>query len=160
MYAKLLADIPAEALQAAIARYLTESETRWFPAVGTLRRLAAESQHGILPEWGMAWDRIMEATKTWCQFDRNKSESARAMVADLMQWVRFLGGFYTLANCSSDELTVLQSNFRAEWTKQKQTTETHRKLPEVLRPQTRLPPTVTKNLEAFGDMNHIEDKTP
>lgn len=157
LIAKCLMDIPCDVLEVAIARFLMESEDRWFPAPAKLRRYASEAQHGVLPEWGIAWDQIMQATKSWCQHDREKAEAARAMVGDLMQWVRFLGGFYTLANCSSDELTVLQSNFRAEWTKQKQSTETNRKLPEVLRPQTRLPPAVTKNLESFG-VRHIEQK--
>lgn len=161
LVAKCLADIPQQSLQVAIARYITESESRFFPAVGTLRRYAAESQEGVLPEWGLAWGRIMEATKVWCQFDRNKSESARAMVADLMEWVRFLGGFYTLANCDGDALTVLQSNFRNEWSKQKQRTETERRIPEVLRPAVRLPSPLKKNLESFGEMNRkLEGEAP
>lgn len=151
--AKCLSDVPVDALEMAIARYITESEDRWFPAPGKLRRYAAEAQHGVLPEWGVAWDRIMEAVKVWSQHDKSKAEAARVTVADLMDWVRFLGGFYTLANCDSDTLTVLQSNFRNEWSKQKQRTETDRRIPQVLRPEVRLPSVVLKNLEGFGNIN-------
>lgn len=154
VYAQLLADIPTEALMAAIVRHLAESETPWFPAIGLLRRYAAEHINGVTPDWDEAWETIMKAVAHWSQHDKQRADEAWSMVADeLGDYVKSLGGFYVLANCSSDELTVKQSHFRNAWTKRKEQAGAMQKLPENLRPKTRLPEPVHKHLESFGEID-------
>lgn len=152
MYAKLLSDIPATALKTAIARHLTESENRWFPAVGTLRRLAVESQAGLIPDWEWAWNEILKALRVWNQFDKEACLKARGMLGDeLMGLVSGMGGFYSLAN--SDNLEVMRSNFRNSWTEKKQRAETLRKTPDAIRPKVGLPSQVSARLESFGSLD-------
>jgi hypothetical protein len=152
LVATCLADIPLDALKVAIARFLTESEDRWFPAVGKLRRLAVESQAGIIPDWEWAWSEILKALRVWNQFDKEACLKARGMLGEeLMGLVGSMGGFYTLAN--SDNLEVIRSNFRNSWTEKRKQTETLRKTPEAIRPRVGLPSEVSANLESFGTLD-------
>lgn len=158
LIASCLADLSVESLQNAIARYLTESEEPWFPMPGLLRRYAAEYHEGTLPPWEPVWERIIEATDAWSQHDREKALAARAMLGEeLMTYVKSLGGFYNLASASSEQLTVMQSNFRNAWTKQQSQAETLRKLPECLRPKMALPGAVRKSLGTFGELPKISE---
>jgi hypothetical protein len=148
LIAQCLADIPLDALKIAIVRCLTESEDRWFPAVGKLRRLAVESQAGIIPGWEWAWNEILKALRVWNQFDREACLKAREMLGEeLMQLVASMGGFYSLTNADSFE--VLQSNFRNVWTQKKQQAETLRKTPEGLRPRI--------GIDSANEVNRIEN---
>lgn len=150
LIAQCLADIPLEALKVAIVRCLTESEDRWFPAVGKLRKLAIESQAGIIPDWEWAWNEILKALRVWNQFDKEACIKAREMLGEeLMGLVGSMGGFYSLAN--ADDFTVLQSNFRNAWTVKKQQAETLRKTPDGLRPQLSLPEGMGIERAKLGD---------
>lgn len=162
LIASCLADLPMNALQAAIARFLMESEDRWFPAPAKLRRLAIEYRDGVIPDWEWAWNEIMNAVRVWNQFDREACERARAMLSPELLWfvTSVLGGFYTLANVDSEELTIKQSHFRNAWSRQKDQAETLRKTPESLRPRMSLPSELRSGLEGIGQMErpNLEDK--
>jgi hypothetical protein len=115
------------------------NENRFFPAIGTLRRYAAEAGGGVTPGWDKAWARVMEAVKRWSevQHDREKAIAVRESVADLMPCIRALGGFYDLSMADNKQLSVLQSNFRDAWNRQANVATENSKLPERLIPRER-----------------------
>lgn len=155
LVATCLMDVPLDALKVAIARYITESETRWFPAVGTLRRLAVESQAGIIPDWEWAWGEILKALRVWNQYDKEACLKAREMLGEeLLSLVASMGGFYSLANAENFE--VVKSNFRNAWTEKKKQSETLRKTPEAIRPRVNLPSEVRANIEGFGEIDRTK----
>lgn len=60
-YYAMLNDIPCEALQIACRRAIQSEETTWLPAVGLLRKFAAEAMYGVLLPAREAWEQLKDA---------------------------------------------------------------------------------------------------
>lgn len=139
-YERLLSDIDPDCLQKAVHRHLFESKGRWFPAVGELRQLAIECEHGTVPTWEIAWDHILKAVRYWDLYDQERAFKAREMLGPtLMCFVRFLGGFDRLKDATDTGISVMRGQFRDAWKNRKEEIERDRLLPQYLRPQKAIP---------------------
>lgn len=128
-YYELLNDIPIDVLMDAVRRALLESESTFVPAVGLLRRFAAEAIYGTLPTWGAEWERVNIAIR---QFGRDKGKDA----------AEFLGPFTAAivrqlnwrAICESEAIGVQMSLFRSLYEEAVRVEMNNRRLSEDLRP--------------------------
>ena len=108
----LLGELSAESLAFAIKRHLLTSETQWLPAIATLRRMAAESMHGVaeLPE--EAWAKVTTAMRQIGYMNPEKARQALGPV--IWEAVRGMGGWVALCDMDAP-LTTLFAQFRDGW---------------------------------------------
>jgi hypothetical protein len=55
----LLNDIPMSIAEVVLKKWVTTQ--KWPPTIAELRELAAEIQHGRLPDWGEGWEQVLQA---------------------------------------------------------------------------------------------------
>lgn len=100
-----LCDIPFDVAEAAMRKWV--STNKWSPSIAELRELAAEVQHGKLPDWGEGWQQVIKAIKKYGYYNQKQAmESLDPFTRDIVRRI----GFANL--CLSDNPTADRANFR------------------------------------------------
>lgn len=129
-YYELLNDIPANVLRASVARALEESDQNFIPAIGMIRRLAAEAQFGVLPAWGAEWERVLTCCR---KFGRSRPIDAMTALGEFTWGIVRQVGWESI--CNSETPGVQMALFRSCYESAVQQEQTHRRISEELRPK-------------------------
>jgi hypothetical protein len=129
VYFELLNDIPANILRPAVLRALAESDQNFIPAVGMLRRLAAEAQFGVIPSWGTEWERVLRSVR---KLGRDRQSEAFEFLGPLTARITGQIGWETI--CNSETIGVQMAMFRSLYEASAQHETNQRRLAVELRP--------------------------
>lgn len=100
-----LCDIPMDVAEAAMRKWV--STQKWSPSIAELRELAAEIQHGKLPDWGEGWEQVQRAIRHYGYYRQKEAmNSLDPFVKDIVKRM----GFVNL--CLSDNVSADRANFR------------------------------------------------
>ncbi len=128
---KFLADVPLEALQGGIARFVCEGDD--FPSIAKIRRLAMSYVHGECLSWGEAYENLVAASRRW---GFAESPLARGSL-DSLTWltVQSLGGWQVVCDVTTDLRSTFRAQFRNVYQELAERAVSRRNLPEALRPR-------------------------
>lgn len=124
-----LMDIPASVLKAACIRALQECETGFLPAIGLIRRLAAEAACGLLPQASHEWETVRLAVKRFGYM--RKSEAMASLSPLTRQAVESVGWD---AICDSENISIQAAQFRMAYEAAAKREADLRKISPELRP--------------------------
>jgi hypothetical protein len=125
-----LSDLPIEALQTGIKLYLCQGDD--WPSIAKIRKLASSAMHGECLSFGEAFDLMISAVRKHGFYDE---PAAREKLDDLTwQAVRGLGGWEAACDSPVDQRATMRAQFRMIYEGLRSREESHRALPEGLRP--------------------------
>ena len=126
-----LKDLPLPALQTAITRYLCEGDD--WPSIAKIRKLAGSAMYGECLSFGESFDAMLSAIR---QHGSYNEQAARAKL-DGLTWisVQGLGGWDAVCDSPTDQRSTLRAQFRMVYEGLRQREESHRALPESVRPR-------------------------
>jgi len=126
-----LKDLPLAALQFAITRYLCEGDD--WPSIAKIRKLAGAAMHGECLSFGESFDAMLSAIRKHGFYNE---QEARAKL-DGLTWrtVQCLGGWEAVCDSPTDQRSTLRAQFRMVYEGLREREESHRALPESVRPR-------------------------
>jgi len=126
-----LKDLPLLSLQTAITRYLCEGDD--WPSIAKIRKLAGAAMHGECLSFGESFDAMLSAIRQHGFYDE---PAARAKLDDLTwRTVQSLGGWEAVCDSPTDQRATLRAQFRMVYEGLREREESHRALPESVRPK-------------------------
>lgn len=100
-----LKDIPYNVAEAALNKWV--STNKWSPSIADIRELATSIQHGDIPDWGEAWEKVCAACR---RLGRDRSREALESFDDLTrEAVKRIGGFTYI--CNSENIVADRARF-------------------------------------------------
>lgn len=130
----VLGDLPVDALNAAVARFLLEDESGWLPAPGKLRRYAVEARDGRSRDAGEAWA-ILQTTIKRISPHFEPQRFLNALPADVRPAATMIG-CQRLAD-GDDNPAALHAQFRECFRQAQEREQQARLLPPGLVPRIR-----------------------
>lgn len=100
-----LQDLPFPVAEAALRKWV--STNKWSPSIAELRETAATIQHGEIPEWGEAWEKVLKAIKKYGIYSIGP---AMASFDPLTRKAVECIGFRDI--CMSENIAADRANFR------------------------------------------------
>ena len=125
-----LSDLSAQAVAAGMARFVCEFG-KW-PDIATVRRLAAESVHGLSKPWTQALEETRQAVRRFGMY--RQADAKRTLDDRSWQVVQALGGWQKLCDWPTDRSGTLTAQFRDVYRDINDRSDTQRALPVELRP--------------------------
>ena len=110
VYYDSLCDLPFPVLQAAARRAIQEQKENFLPAVGAIRAIAAEVEHGMLPQAAQEWTAVRRAVS---RFGYPRKAEGLASLSPLARAAADSVGWDTL--CIGENMGVLASQFRVAY---------------------------------------------
>lgn len=132
VYFEILKDLPCDALQAAVLRHLHESQIRWMPAPGHLRRLAFELFAPPLLTAAEAFGHVQSAVHVFGVY--RQSDAMQELDEPTRKAIRCIGGWRDFCDNPPELRGVLHSQFVAAYNGIVERIKLQR-LPEALRPR-------------------------
>lgn len=105
LWYKQLQDIPFPVAEAALDKWVATN--KWSPSIAEVRELAAEVAGGELQDWGLAWEKVLDAVKRHGLYGQAQ---AMASLDELTRKAVRCVGFRDI--CLSENISVERSNFR------------------------------------------------
>lgn len=100
-----LQDLPFPVAEAALRKWV--STNKWSPSIAELREAAATIQHGEIPEWGEAWEKVLKAIKKYGIYSIGPAmESFDPLTRKAVECI----GFRDI--CMSENIAADRANFR------------------------------------------------
>lgn len=100
-----LRDIPADVAEAALRKWV--STNKWSPSISEIRAEAANIQHGKIPDWTEAWERVLTAISRYGMY---RVDEALESLDPLTRRVVGRVGFKRI--CMSTNEVAERANFR------------------------------------------------
>ncbi len=146
MWYQVLGDLPIPTLQKAVVRWLTEVDSG-FPTPAAIRRLAIESEQGLLLSAPEAFTLVLQAVSRHSPHYR-AAEFLGCLPPLVRRAVEACGGPAWVADLEVADRTTYSAQFRRAYESLAQHADLMRRLPEPLRPKLANPPAETKRLIA------------
>ena len=105
LWFNMLGDIPYQVAEAALQKWVATN--KFSPTIADFRELSTSIQHGDLPDWGDAWQKVREAVQRYGWY---RQEEAMASLDDITRECVKRIGFERL--CHSEEPELERANFR------------------------------------------------
>lgn len=100
-----LQDIPFPVAEATLRKWV--STEKWSPSIAEIREMAATIQHGEIPDWGEAWEKVLKAIRKHGMYNIGAAmESFDPLTRQAVERI----GFREL--CMSENISVDRANFR------------------------------------------------
>lgn len=100
-----LQDLPFPVAEASLRKWV--STNKWSPSIAELREAAATIQHGEIPEWGEAWEKVLKAIKKYGIYSIGPAmESFDPLTRKAVECI----GFRDI--CMSENIAADRANFR------------------------------------------------
>lgn len=132
----VLGDLPADALRAAVKRYLQECEYPGLPPAARLRRLAAESTNGIAITAEAAFARVKTARSQWGYVEPGKAK--KFLGEAIWSVIEGTGGWSKYCDHSPEQRPMIFSQFRDGWNRQVERRSSLARLSDDVRPVERV----------------------
>ena len=149
MWYQVLGDLALPSLHRAVVRWLAECDSG-FPTPAAIRRLATESEHGLLPDATEAFGKVCRALRSisW-EWDADRFRAAVGPLA--FEALHRCGGPQWFADMHPDQRATFAAQFRRAYESLIERQEQARRLPESLRPRrANLTPATQRLVEAFS----------
>jgi hypothetical protein len=130
----ILGDVPAEPLQAAVLRWLRETESGFFPPAATILRMVVEHSDGRLLSADEAFTQFLAAKRRFDPF-RQAVQFMGALNPLVRQTVLACGGPRWAADLLTEDRQIYAGQFRKAYETIAAREDRQRRLPESLRPR-------------------------
>lgn len=121
----MLNDIPYSTAVATLKAWVSTNE--WSPTIADIRASAAEVAHGVIPDWGFAWEKVIRAINNYGAY---RAEEAMDSLDELTRTCVGRLGFTNL--CMSENLSVERANFRIVYEQLAERKKQEKQMPEKL----------------------------
>lgn len=106
VWLELLADIPDEVAMQVLKEWC--GCNKWPPTIADIRDGAVKVVHGELPDWGDAWESVLNAVR---KYGRYNEHEALATLDEVTKNAVENIGFVHICNAEEDELSYLKHDF-------------------------------------------------
>lgn len=100
-----LCDISAKVAETALRKWV--STNKWSPSIADLRELAATIVHGETPDWGEAWEEVLNSVRRYGLYNERM---ALESLSPLTRKAAERTGFRNI--CLSEQISTERANFR------------------------------------------------
>jgi hypothetical protein len=139
-----LADLPPEALSAAVTRCLCERVYTNLPAPGEIRRMAIDWMGGETINSDQAFDVMLKAVRCWGRDRKDRAE--HEVGPSIWETIQRLGGWQACCDFPSDQRNTFRAQFRDAWNKFNEQVRTRLRLPAGIAPKLVQPHEAVENL--------------
>lgn len=105
LWYRQLQDIPYEVAEAALNKWVATN--KWSPSIADIREMAASVTHGDAPDWGDAWETVLQAIRKYGSYNE---KAALESMDELTRTVVKRLGFRDI--CMSENIVADRANFR------------------------------------------------